>query len=71
MLLQQRQGWPPDMTRALYTLVLWLAAPLLLLRLIWRSRRLPGYRHHLGERWGALPANIAPGAIWIHAVSAA
>jgi 3-deoxy-D-manno-octulosonic-acid transferase len=57
------------MTRALYTALLWLAAPLLLLRLVWRSRRMPGYRRNLGERWGALPGSIAPGAIWIHAVS--
>jgi 3-deoxy-D-manno-octulosonic-acid transferase len=57
------------MARALYTALLWLAAPLLLLRLLWRSRKLPGYRRHLGERWGAVPVDIAPGAIWIHAVS--
>jgi 3-deoxy-D-manno-octulosonic-acid transferase len=57
------------MARALYTALLWLATPVLFLRLLWRSRKLPGYRRHLGERWGALAANVAPGAIWIHAVS--
>jgi 3-deoxy-D-manno-octulosonic-acid transferase len=57
------------MARKLYTALLWLVAPLLLLRLLWRSRKLPGYRRHLGERWGTLPDGIAPGAIWIHAVS--
>jgi 3-deoxy-D-manno-octulosonic-acid transferase len=57
------------MARTLYTALLWLAAPLLLLRLLWRSRKLPGYRRHLGERWGAAPKGLAPGAIWIHAVS--
>lgn len=59
--------------RALYTLVLWLALPLIALRLWLRGRREPGYRRALGERFGrhaglrrdpdGLPA------IWVHAVS--
>jgi 3-deoxy-D-manno-octulosonic-acid transferase len=38
--------------RRLYTLGLWLAAPLVLLRLWMRSRRQPEYVQHLAERFG-------------------
>ena len=57
------------MVRRLYSLLLYLATPLILLRLIWRSRSQPDYRRHLGERWGLhYPAAKVP-LIWIHAVS--
>jgi 3-deoxy-D-manno-octulosonic-acid transferase len=58
--------------RALYTLLWYLALPLLPLRLWWRGRREPGYRQHLGERFGRYPANAAAPAgdcYWVHAVS--
>lgn len=52
-----------------YSLVWWLALPLVLLRLWWRGRREPGYRRHLAERLGwYAPAPAAP-LIWVHAVS--
>jgi hypothetical protein len=38
--------------RALYTLLGYLVLPLLPLRLWWRARREPGYREHIGERFG-------------------
>lgn len=38
--------------RLLYSLMWWLALPLVLGRLWWRGRREPGYRAHLGERLG-------------------
>jgi len=60
------------MARALYTLLWWLALPLLPLRLWWRARREPGYRDRIGERFGAYrePApRLARDVIWIHAVS--
>jgi len=38
--------------RLLYSLMWWLALPLVLGRLWWRGRREPGYRTHLGERLG-------------------
>jgi 3-deoxy-D-manno-octulosonic-acid transferase len=43
--------------------------PLVLLRLWWRGRREPGYRHGIAERFGRY--SVAGGAklIWIHAVS--
>jgi 3-deoxy-D-manno-octulosonic-acid transferase len=57
--------------RTLYALLWWLALPWLPLRLWWRGRREPGYRKHIGERFGSYPDDPAPrGAIWVHAVSA-
>jgi len=48
---------------------LWTAAlPLLLLYLLWRSRRAPVYRAHLLERFG-WHRRWPPGAVWVHAVS--
>ena len=53
----------------LYTLLLHLALPLVVLRLLWRSLRAPGYRRRLGERFGFFEGAPPPGGIWIHAVS--
>jgi 3-deoxy-D-manno-octulosonic-acid transferase len=59
--------------RWLYTLLWWLALPLLPLRLHWRARREPGYRAHIGERFGrytgTLPRDTRARLVWIHAVS--
>ncbi len=57
------------MRRYIYTLVLYLALPLVLLRLLWRSRLAPGYRQRWGERFGRFPSLNIQGSIWIHAVS--
>jgi len=57
--------------RILYTLAWWLALPLVLGRLWWRGRREPGYREHIGERFGfyaKLSGSRTP-TIWVHAVS--
>ena len=57
------------MLRKVYTL-LWLAAlPFLPLRLWWRGRREPGYRAHIGERFGKNLPPVRPPLLWIHAVS--
>ena len=57
------------MTRLAYALLWWIAAPLALLRLHWRARKLPGYAARIGERFGRYdPVPPAP-RIWIHAVS--
>ena len=50
---------------------LWrVAMPFALLRLWWRGRSEPGYRRHIGERFGRYPVlPDARPAIWIHAVS--
>jgi 3-deoxy-D-manno-octulosonic-acid transferase len=55
--------------RTLYSLLLHLITPLLLLRLLWKSRQLPDYRRRIGERFGRVAP--APGgvAVWVHAVS--
>ena len=54
--------------RTAYSALLRLVLPLYLLRLLWRARREPLYRHALAERLG-LDARAAPGRLWIHAVS--
>ena len=56
--------------RQLYSLMWWLALPLVLSRLWWRGRREPGYRAHLGERlgfYGRKPDKRL--TIMVHAVS--
>lgn len=56
--------------RLLYSAVLYLLLPVLLLRLLWRSLRQPGYRHNLAERFGwARPGVDARPLVWVHAVS--
>jgi len=58
------------MARWLYTIAWYLAMPLVLAWLLWRSRRQPEYRRHLGERFGAHPrrTDMQP-LFWLHAVS--
>src|SRR6185295_6043898 len=52
-----------------YAALWWLATPLIVARLAWRSRRQRGYLARIGERFGRYaPADAAP-RIWIHAVS--
>ena len=56
----------------LYSLLWWLAMPLVLARLWWRGRREPGYRQHWGERLGRYhlaAADAGVPTLWIHAVS--
>jgi 3-deoxy-D-manno-octulosonic-acid transferase len=58
------------MLRILYSLVLYLALPIVLARLWWRSRRQPEYAQHVGERFGRYAnALTATPLIWLHAVS--
>jgi len=59
-------------TRAAYTLLWWIALPFLPLRLWWRGRREPGYRSHVGERFGRYSGAaraVGNDVLWIHAVS--
>ncbi|MEA3278651.1 MAG: lipid IV(A) 3-deoxy-D-manno-octulosonic acid transferase [Pseudomonadota bacterium] len=53
----------------LYSLLLYLTLPLLLLRLLWRSRRAPEYRERWRERLGIYGALPLRAGVWIHAVS--
>jgi 3-deoxy-D-manno-octulosonic-acid transferase len=55
--------------RLVYTLLLILAAPALLLRLAWRARRQPAYLRHVGERFGCYGPHPPKPLLWIHAVS--
>lgn len=57
------------MLRYLYSLLLFLAIPLILLRLFWRGLRQRGYWRHLGERWGTYSQEKRCSCLWIHAVS--
>ena len=54
----------------LYSVMWWLALPVVLARLWWRGRKEPGYRKHIGERLALIPkrGSNAP-LIWLHAVS--
>lgn len=57
------------LTRLPYTLLWILALPLVVLRLLWRGRRQPGYLKHLGERFGRYRMRAPVRVIWVHAVS--
>jgi 3-deoxy-D-manno-octulosonic-acid transferase len=56
--------------RILYSVMWWLALPLVLTRLWLRGRQEPGYRRHWGERLGFYSGapSSAP-TLWVHAVS--
>ncbi len=55
--------------QTLYTFLLYLISPLVLLRLYWRSLKAPAYRLRIGERFGLLPPLNRQGGLWVHAVS--
>ena len=55
--------------RALYTLTIWLALPLVFVRLWWRGMKQPEYRRQLGERFGRYRDIPARPVLWLHAVS--
>ncbi|MEY3900499.1 MAG: hypothetical protein RI962_1654 [Pseudomonadota bacterium] len=53
----------------LYSLLWWCLLPFAFLRLLWRSRREPGYRQHLAERFGFYSFQLSAPLICVHAVS--
>jgi len=58
------------MNRSLYSLLWWLALPLVLGRLWWRGRKEPGYRQHIGERLGLYGPRLPERRTFmVHAVS--
>ncbi len=62
------------MPRLFYTLLLYLAMPLVLLRLLWRAHRAPAYARRWRERFGFVSPlftmdSASEPAIWLHAVS--
>lgn len=58
-----------DAARALYSLVMTGAQPLLRRKLRRRGRDEPGYLEAIEERFGQYRGPAEPGALWIHAVS--
>ena len=55
--------------RIVYTLLLYLLAPLVLLRLAWRGLRAPEYWRRWPERFGSIAPALGERVIWLHAVS--
>jgi 3-deoxy-D-manno-octulosonic-acid transferase len=55
--------------RFVYTFLLYLLIPWVLLRLAWRARRERGYLHNVAERFGHYRQIPSTPLIWIHAVS--
>lgn len=55
--------------RFLYSIVLYMLTPFLVLRLWWKGRKLPAYRQRIAERFCWDSATPATCDIWIHAVS--
>ena len=69
MMRHQHGNASRSFLRRLYTLLLYLLMPLVLLRLWWRGRRNPGYRQRASERFGIYSRTLPEGCVWIHAVS--
>lgn len=61
------------MYRFFYSLFFCLALPFIVVKLLWRSRKAPAYRHRWSERFGLAPLpngfDAQRQTIWIHAVS--
>lgn len=56
--------------RYLYSVLFYLLLPLVVARMLWRSRKAPEYRRRLGERFGFFDMAEDPRpVIWVHAVS--
>ncbi len=55
--------------RLLYTALLYLITPVVIARLLWRSRSIRGYRERIPERFGLIPNPPFGIAVWVHAVS--
>ena len=57
------------MARLVYSIVFYLAQPLVWLRLLWRLRKQPEYLQHVGERYGFHAASAPQPLLWLHVVS--
>lgn len=55
--------------RKIYTFFLYLLVPFIVLRLVWKGRRLAAYRQRIGERFSFISNKKQPVDIWVHAVS--
>ncbi|URJ23247.1 lipid IV(A) 3-deoxy-D-manno-octulosonic acid transferase [Blochmannia endosymbiont of Camponotus sp. C-003] len=54
---------------AIYSIIMYVAQPIIWIRLLWRSRRSPSYRKHWLERYGFYKKPIQSDGIILHAVS--
>ena len=57
------------MNRTLYSLLLYLAVPVIAVRLWLRSRKAPAYAKRIAERFAINLPEFTQGGIWLHAVS--
>jgi 3-deoxy-D-manno-octulosonic-acid transferase len=57
------------MSRLIYTLLIYVAAPIAFAITVWRSFRDPAYRDRWAERFGFVRARVDEPSLWIHAVS--
>lgn len=57
------------MIRQVYSTLCYLSVPIVLGRLLWRSRNNPAYRQRWSERFGFLSENIPQNCLWVHSVS--
>lgn len=55
--------------RLLYSLFLYLLTPLLLVRLWWKGRLVPGYRQNIADRFSLSQPPKGEFDVWVHAVS--
>lgn len=55
--------------RRIYSLLLYILIPIVLIRLLWRSTKAPDYRKRIKERFGIVPAVECKSGIWLHAAS--
>jgi 3-deoxy-D-manno-octulosonic-acid transferase len=58
-----------NMTRTVYTFLLYLLLPFTPLKLLWRARNQPEYLQHWRERYGFYSTSLNKPAIWLHCVS--
>lgn len=54
--------------RRIYTFLLYLLLPFIVLRLYWKGKRLAAYRERISERF-CMNAMLSPVDVWLHAVS--
>lgn len=53
----------------IYNIIIYLIQPLLWIRLLWRSRKMPAYRRCWTERYGFCQGKVKSGGIMLHSVS--
>ncbi|TAL61375.1 MAG: 3-deoxy-D-manno-octulosonic acid transferase [Legionella sp.] len=55
--------------RFLYSILMYLLTPFILIRLWWKGKSLPAYRERIAERFGLAKQPKRPIDVWLHAVS--